>query len=112
MVHRIEIRPKAGFGDPHAAGVLAQTKELGIETVTAVRSVRLFFLFGELGEQATFVLMGRAGLEDLPPRDEPPPGRGRIIFCVTKRKRSKKKPKKLSCAYPTYSVTNRQTPNI
>jgi len=51
MVHRIEIRPKAGFGDPHAAGVLAQTKELGIETVTAVRSVRLFFLFGELGEQ-------------------------------------------------------------
>jgi phosphoribosylformylglycinamidine synthase II len=48
MTHRIEIRPKAGMGDPHAAGVLAQIKELGIDSVCSVSHARLFFLTGEL----------------------------------------------------------------
>ena len=50
MIHRIDIRSKEGFGDPHAEGVLAQIRELGIEagSVRKVRSARLFFLAGEL----------------------------------------------------------------
>jgi len=48
MTHRVEIRPKEGFGDPHARGVGAQIKELGIPAVSLVRSARLFFLYGEL----------------------------------------------------------------
>ena len=56
MIHRIEIWPKTGFGDPHAAGVLTHIKELGISTVTAVESARLFFLVGDLtADQATEV---------------------------------------------------------
>jgi phosphoribosylformylglycinamidine synthase len=50
MIHRIEIRPKSLFGDPHASGVFAQIRELGIDAVRAVRSARLFFLYGEFGE--------------------------------------------------------------
>jgi phosphoribosylformylglycinamidine synthase subunit PurSL len=48
MIHRIEIRSREGLGDPHAAGVLGEIRELGIESITAVRSARLFFLVGEL----------------------------------------------------------------
>jgi phosphoribosylformylglycinamidine synthase II len=48
MIHRVEIRPKEGFGDPHAEGVFVHIKELGIRAVTGVRSARLFFLAGEL----------------------------------------------------------------
>ena len=51
MVYRIEIRPKEGFGDPHADGVQHQIQELGIEDVSAVRSARLFFLGGELSAE-------------------------------------------------------------
>ncbi len=51
MTHRVEIRAKAGLGDPHAAGVAAQIKELGIDGVHAVEHDRLFFLMGELSEQ-------------------------------------------------------------
>ncbi len=52
MIHRIEIRAKDEFlaGEPHAAGVLHQIQELGIEAVSAVRAARLFFLIGELSE--------------------------------------------------------------
>ena len=56
MVYRIEIRVKAGLLDPHAAGVSHQIAELGVEAVSAVRSARLFFLYGELStEQAAQV---------------------------------------------------------
>ncbi|HUS90721.1 MAG TPA: phosphoribosylformylglycinamidine synthase subunit PurL [Phycisphaerae bacterium] len=48
MIHRIEIRPRGEFGDPHAEGVFAHVGELGIDAVSAVRSARLFFLAGEL----------------------------------------------------------------
>ena len=48
MIHRIEIRPKEGFGNPHAEGVFSEIKELGIESVEGVRSARLFFLVGDL----------------------------------------------------------------
>jgi len=48
MIHRIEVRNKEGFGDPHAEGVAHQIAELGIGAVTAVRSARLFFLAGDL----------------------------------------------------------------
>ncbi len=50
MIHRIEIRAAKEFADsdPHAAGVHQQIRELGIETVAGVRSVKLFFLIGEL----------------------------------------------------------------
>ena len=50
MVHRIEIRPREEFGDPHADGVHHQIKELGIDSVECVRSARLFFLVGDLAE--------------------------------------------------------------
>ncbi|MDY6913845.1 MAG: phosphoribosylformylglycinamidine synthase subunit PurL [Planctomycetota bacterium] len=50
MIHRIEIRPAEGFSDPHAEGVRHQIAELGIESVDAVQSARLFFLAGELDE--------------------------------------------------------------
>ena len=50
MTHRIEIRPREGFGNPHAEGVRHEIGELGIQTVTSVRSARLFFLYGELAE--------------------------------------------------------------
>ena len=55
MIHRIEIRPRQEFGDPHAEGVRTHIHELGIESVSAVRSARLFFLIGELtaGEAKT-----------------------------------------------------------
>ncbi|MFB3891304.1 MAG: phosphoribosylformylglycinamidine synthase subunit PurL [Phycisphaerae bacterium] len=51
MIHRVEIKTRRGLGDPHAAGVLAQIKELGISSVTAVEHTRLFFLAGNLSEQ-------------------------------------------------------------
>jgi len=50
MTHRIEIRSKEGFGDPHAEGVHHEIGELGIDSVTAVRSARLFFLYGQLSD--------------------------------------------------------------
>ncbi len=52
MVHRVEIRPKQSFADtdPHAGGVYRQIRELGIDTVASVRSVKLFFLIGALEE--------------------------------------------------------------
>jgi len=52
MIHRIEIRSREGFGDPHAEGVHAQIKELGIATAESVRSARLFFLVGDLDAAA------------------------------------------------------------
>jgi phosphoribosylformylglycinamidine synthase len=48
MIHRVEIRPRQGFGDPHADGVFTLIRELDIASVSAVRSVRLFFLAGDL----------------------------------------------------------------
>ncbi|MBI5726165.1 MAG: phosphoribosylformylglycinamidine synthase subunit PurL [Planctomycetes bacterium] len=45
---RITIRPRRQFGDPHAEGVLAQIRELGIAAVESVRSARLFFVYGQL----------------------------------------------------------------
>ena len=50
MIHRVEVRSSSGFGDPHAEGMHHQVSELGIDTVQAVRSARLFFLAGELSE--------------------------------------------------------------
>ncbi|MDY7011731.1 MAG: phosphoribosylformylglycinamidine synthase subunit PurL, partial [Planctomycetota bacterium] len=51
MIHRIEVRLREDFADPHAEGVLAQIQELGVETVSAVRSARLFFLEGQLSAE-------------------------------------------------------------
>ena len=48
MIHRIEIRPLEGLGDPHAEEIHRHIRDLGIEAVTAVRSARLFFLAGDL----------------------------------------------------------------
>ncbi|MFP4139140.1 MAG: phosphoribosylformylglycinamidine synthase subunit PurL [Phycisphaerae bacterium] len=48
MIHRIEIRPDENHGNPHARSIAHQIRELGIESVTAVRSAKLFFLIGEL----------------------------------------------------------------
>ena len=48
MIHRIEITAREQFGDPHAAGVLGQIRELGIHSAQHVRHRRLFFLAGEL----------------------------------------------------------------
>jgi len=50
MIHRVEVRVREQFQDPRAEGVLAQIRELGIESVTAVRAARLFFLAGQLSE--------------------------------------------------------------
>ncbi|KKO00618.1 hypothetical protein LCGC14_0123910 [marine sediment metagenome] len=46
--HRIEIRPQEGTGDPQGAAVAHEIAELGISSVSHVRAVRLFFLFGDL----------------------------------------------------------------
>jgi len=51
MIHRVEIRLTEGFSDPHAAGLHHQVAELGVDTVAAVESARLFFLIGDLSEQ-------------------------------------------------------------
>ena len=59
MIHRVEVTLKEQFGDPHAEGVLAQIRELGIDSVSSVRSRRLFFLAGDLDEQQA----GRIGAE-------------------------------------------------
>ena len=48
MIHRVEIRPADGFADPRAEGIGHQIQELGIDGVAGVRSVRLYFLIGEL----------------------------------------------------------------
>jgi len=48
VIHRVEIRPKAEGSDPHAAGVAAQIRELGVAGVAAVRAVKLYFLGGPL----------------------------------------------------------------
>ncbi|MBN1553712.1 MAG: phosphoribosylformylglycinamidine synthase subunit PurL [Phycisphaerae bacterium] len=50
MMHRVEVWTKSTFGDPHAEGVFSHIRELGIESVSAVRSARLFFLAGELSD--------------------------------------------------------------
>ncbi len=50
MIYRVEIWARDGFGDPHAAGVLSQIKELGIDCVTAVKHARIFFLGGRLSQ--------------------------------------------------------------
>ncbi len=52
MVYRVEIRPTGSAGDSHAAGVLAQIRELGVDSVKAVGCVKLYFLAGEIDEQA------------------------------------------------------------
>jgi len=52
MIHRVEVSLRQQFDDPHAEGVLAQDGELGIDSVSSVRSRRLFFLAGELDEEA------------------------------------------------------------
>ncbi len=52
MIHRIEIRSKAGLTDPHAASVASQIHELGIQTVKDVRTARLMFLYGDLDDPA------------------------------------------------------------
>ena len=46
--HRIEIRPQEGTGDPQGTAVAHEIAELGIPSVSHVRAVRLFFLFGDL----------------------------------------------------------------
>jgi phosphoribosylformylglycinamidine synthase len=48
MIHRIEIRTKDAFLDPHADSIASQIRELGIESVEKVRSARIFFLDGDL----------------------------------------------------------------
>ncbi len=59
MVHRVEIRLKEGLADPQGRSVLAQIRELGIESVQRVATCRLFFLAGGLSaDQAA-----RAGRE-------------------------------------------------
>jgi phosphoribosylformylglycinamidine synthase subunit PurSL len=51
MVHRIEIRPREGTGEAQGDSTLHQVRELGVESVRAVRAVRLFFLFGGLSKK-------------------------------------------------------------
>jgi len=63
MIHRVEVRTRDGFSDPHAAGVLAQIRELGVGSVEAVRAVRLFFLAGDL-DAAAAERVGRELLAD------------------------------------------------
>ncbi len=51
MIHRIEIRSAGNFGDPHAQGVLAQARELGVSGLQAVAFARLFFLQADLSDE-------------------------------------------------------------
>ncbi len=75
MVHRIEIRSREQFGDPHAQGVLHQVREIGIASVEAVRSVRLFFLYGDLdaptAERVARELLADPVVEEFRVRSQP-----------------------------------------
>jgi len=51
MIHRIEVWPRAGHSDPHAAGIAVQGRELGVSGLTDVRSARLFFVQGALTDE-------------------------------------------------------------
>ncbi|HUT59214.1 MAG TPA: phosphoribosylformylglycinamidine synthase subunit PurS [Phycisphaerae bacterium] len=51
MTHRVEIRTTEGLGDPHGQAMRQQIAELGVPAVMAVRSVKLYFLFGRLSDQ-------------------------------------------------------------
>ncbi len=79
MIHRIEITTRDGFSDPHASGVHHQITELGFDAVTAVKSVRLFFLIGEISPQdaekvATDLLMDPVMEQHLIGSSSTPPG--------------------------------------
>ncbi|MDP6543533.1 MAG: phosphoribosylformylglycinamidine synthase subunit PurL [Phycisphaerae bacterium] len=50
MIYRVEIRSKESFGDPHAQMVFNQVRELGMDSVSGVRSARLFFIVGEFSQ--------------------------------------------------------------
>ena len=50
MIYRVEIRSKESFGNPHAQTVFHQVRELGMDSVTGVRSARLFFLVGQFSQ--------------------------------------------------------------
>ena len=58
MIHRIEIWPREQYDDPHAAGILSQTKELGLNGIVGIRSARLFFLAGAIDEAQLHRLAG------------------------------------------------------
>ncbi len=59
MIHRIEIRTREAFLDPHSDSIASQIRELGIEGIEEVRTARIFFLDGELDREDA----GRAGRE-------------------------------------------------
>ncbi|MBN1766719.1 MAG: phosphoribosylformylglycinamidine synthase subunit PurL [Sedimentisphaerales bacterium] len=50
MVNRIEIYNKSDYPDVHGQDVLADIKQLGIRTVEAVQSMRVFVIEGDLKE--------------------------------------------------------------
>jgi len=50
MIYRVEIRSKENSGDPHAQTVFNQVRELGMNSVSGVRSARLFFLVGQFSQ--------------------------------------------------------------
>ncbi|MCY2927931.1 MAG: phosphoribosylformylglycinamidine synthase subunit PurS, partial [Planctomycetota bacterium] len=59
MIHRVEIRPKDGFGDPIGDGVHHQIRDLALGGPDGVRAVKLFFLIGPLDDAQA----GRVGRE-------------------------------------------------
>ncbi|HHH75969.1 MAG TPA: hypothetical protein ENL03_02955, partial [Phycisphaerae bacterium] len=50
MIHRIEIRSKPSFTDPHGESVSMQIRELGISSVDSLGFARLMFLIGDLSK--------------------------------------------------------------
>jgi len=59
MIHRIEIWPRQGQGDPHAAGICNQARELGADGISEVQCARLFFVQGQLTEDQLALLAGQ-----------------------------------------------------
>ena len=47
---RFEITPKAGFADVHGSGVLDDVRQLGIASVEAVHSTRVYLIEAEFDE--------------------------------------------------------------
>jgi phosphoribosylformylglycinamidine synthase len=88
MIFRVEIWPREGFSDPHAEGVLAQARELGVR-LDRVRHGRLFMLVGGLSveqvRRAAEELLADPVTEDYRLGAGPPPADAALVEVHLKR---------------------------
>jgi len=63
MIHRVEIYTKPEYSDVHGQEILADIRQLGIRTIEAVQTIRLFLVEGDL-DQDLFRRVARELLVD------------------------------------------------